>query len=149
MVSDDFVNEIAKKVQKCIRCGFCVYVCPSWKMHGFMEYNSPRARISLIREILREGKAYSTFIDSLYSCMACKRCEMECPTGIEIGDVVVQVRRLLRKIPLLDDRPAEFGRMPKHLTPPPPHDRFASFIKQYHNPYGEPHEDRFAWLKKR
>ncbi|MEM0054278.1 MAG: (Fe-S)-binding protein [Nitrososphaeria archaeon] len=148
-LEDNLADEIMEKVQRCIRCGFCIYVCPSWRMHGYMEYYGPRARISLVRELLNEGRAYSTYVDSLYSCMACRRCEIECPTGIEIGEVVVQARRLLRKTALQHDRPAEFGRVPKYLEPPHPHNRLASLIKQCHNPYGEPHENRFAWLKTR
>ena len=42
---------MAEAVQKCVHCGFCLPVCPTYQVLG-EEMDSPRGRIFLMKEVL-------------------------------------------------------------------------------------------------
>ena len=42
---------MAEAVQKCVHCGFCLPVCPTYQVLG-EEMDSPRGRIFLMKELL-------------------------------------------------------------------------------------------------
>lgn len=79
---------MAKEVAKCIRCGFCVGVCPPYAADR-LEIYSARGRINLIRGLV-EGALTVTprLIESLFTCTTCQRCDAECPAGIRIADMI-------------------------------------------------------------
>lgn len=84
--------------RKCIRCGYCIYACPSWIAHGRREPYSPRAR-SILAGLLLENQGdvdlLLTSLDTIYSCNTCKRCYLECPTGVNVGDMIIYARHML------------------------------------------------------
>ncbi|MVT14827.1 MAG: 4Fe-4S dicluster domain-containing protein [Euryarchaeota archaeon] len=99
VIKMDVLEILRNESQKCIRCGFCVYVCPSWNAHGKLEYYSPRARVTLIRSMLEENFNINDAIDSLFTCNTCMRCLAECPTGINVADLIIYARHYsLQKI---------------------------------------------------
>jgi heterodisulfide reductase subunit D len=71
-----------------------------------------------------------------YFCNLCGNCTLQCSMGIGSDPVisVMALRRILVKL---------------GMAPIPAHKRFAENIKEYHNPYGEPNENRFAFMKKK
>ncbi|TPE55285.1 FAD-binding oxidoreductase [Maribrevibacterium harenarium] len=86
------------KVDTCIECGFCESSCPSRALTL-----TPRQRIVLWREIqrlerngedpkrlaeLREEYAYQ----GVDTCAACGLCSMQCPVGINTGDLTRELR---------------------------------------------------------
>ena len=86
------------KVDTCIECGFCEHACPSRALTL-----TPRQRIVLWREIqrlersgesperlveLREEYAYQ----GIDTCAACGLCSMQCPVGINTGDLTRELR---------------------------------------------------------
>ena len=86
------------KVDTCIECGFCEHACPSRDLTL-----TPRQRIVLWREIqrlerygespqrlaqLREEYAYQ----GVDTCAACGLCSMQCPVGINTGDLSRELR---------------------------------------------------------
>ncbi|MEM3743649.1 MAG: (Fe-S)-binding protein [Candidatus Methanomethyliaceae archaeon] len=74
-------------------------------------------------------------VDVAYFCNLCGNCTLQCSMGIG-SDPVVSVMALRRTFVKLG------------IAPPAAHKKFANYIKEYHNPYAEPQEKRFAWLKK-
>ncbi|XKH60275.1 FAD-binding oxidoreductase [Halomonas sediminis] len=90
-------------VDKCIECGFCEVVCPSKDLTL-----TPRQRIVLRRELARlealgdsaseEDKARTQELWQAYAyqgietCAATGLCAMQCPVGINTGDLVRKLR---------------------------------------------------------
>ena len=90
--------QASDKVDTCIECGFCEHACPSRDLTL-----TPRQRIVLWREIqrlersgespqrlaeLREEYSYQ----GVDTCAACGLCSMQCPVGINTGDLTRELR---------------------------------------------------------
>ena len=83
----DAPKSLSELTSHCIRCGFCLESCPTFKISG-EESESPRGRIYLIRsaeEQLLDWKAdVRPHIDK---CLGCRACETACPSGVEYGAI--------------------------------------------------------------
>ncbi|BCS92701.1 Fumarate reductase (CoM/CoB) subunit B [Metallosphaera sp. J1] len=67
----------------CVHCGFCLEACPTYVVTR-SEIHSPRGRITSVRlGISSEG---------IETCMFCRRCELACPSGVEYGKLIHNVR---------------------------------------------------------
>ena len=77
---------------KCVRCGFCLDVCPTFRLTG-NEAESPRGRIALIRGI---GEGQLTLdlgvLNHLDTCLGCRACEPACPSGVPFGSILGSFR---------------------------------------------------------
>ena len=68
----------------CVHCGFCLEACPTYVVTR-SEIHSPRGRITSVRlGISSEG---------IETCMFCRRCELACPSGVEYGKLIHNVRQ--------------------------------------------------------
>ena len=85
---------------KCIHCGLCLNVCPTYLETG-LETESPRGRISLMKAAY-EGRIGLTgnVLNHWNLCLQCRACEVACPSGVPFGRLmegtraeVVQKRR--------------------------------------------------------
>lgn len=84
--------DFAEELKKCVKCGTCRAHCPLFvEIKG--EFGSPRGRLALIK-ILQEGKIKPSkeLADILYTCLLCKTCAVNCPSGV-IGDQIVMAAR--------------------------------------------------------
>lgn len=89
---------VEAEVDKCIECGFCENRCPS---RDFTL--TPRQRIGIRRALKRleaEGKHYEVHqinaeykFDGLDTCAVDGLCALDCPVGINTGDLVKRLRR--------------------------------------------------------
>ncbi len=78
----------------CIRCGFCLEDCPTFKITG-EEHESPRGRIYLVRSA-EEGKLdWDEARPHLDRCLGCRACETACPSGVEYGAILELARERL------------------------------------------------------
>lgn len=67
---------------KCIRCGFCLEVCPTYKL-ARNEAESPRGRLWLMRQVhTGRMEASETLIRRVDTCLGCLACESVCPAGV-------------------------------------------------------------------
>ena len=67
---------------KCIRCGFCLEVCPTYKL-ARNEAESPRGRLWLMRQVhTGRMEASETLIRRIDTCLGCLACESVCPAGV-------------------------------------------------------------------
>lgn len=82
----------------CVQCGLCLSSCPTFRVSGD-ESMSPRGRIALMRHV-EAGRAPldDDVLDSFATCVQCRACEPACPSGVQYGRLVEQVR-----IALVDD----------------------------------------------
>jgi len=95
----DYLQNLKSEVERCIRCGFCVYCCPSLLAHGKFEYYSPRGRVILMNSILDGEVKLEDVVESIYSCNTCRRCLLDCPAGIDVAELVILARwHILNKL---------------------------------------------------
>jgi len=90
----EYEELIEGELGRCSFCGFCEYVCPTYKISKNRIY-SPRGRINLIRNYMLEKWLNNTIVESIYSCLLCKACEYECPVKINIVDIIIRFRNIL------------------------------------------------------
>ena len=81
-------NISAKNFEQCQKCSICETVCPV--MANNPAYGGPkRSGPDGERYRLKNG---IFFDDSLKYCLNCKRCEVACPSGVRIADLIQQAR---------------------------------------------------------
>jgi Fe-S oxidoreductase len=125
-------RELAYAVDTCARCGFCKVACPTYPFGGGFEAFSPRAKVYFLKEYF-EGRADLTpeWVDRLYRCTTCERCQSICQTAIPLVHLWERVR-------------AES--VDKGLGPMPAHKKLREAAEQCGNPYGEPATKQSQWL---
>ena len=86
--------------EQCQKCSLCETVCPV--MANNPDYGGPkRSGPDGQRYRLKNGIFYD---DSLKYCLNCKRCEVACPSGVRIADLIQQARiEFSQKSPKLRD----------------------------------------------
>lgn len=86
--------------ENCLKCNICAQVCPM--MEANPHYPGPK-------QAGPDGERYRlkdpAFFDlTLKYCLNCKRCEVACPSGVKVGDIIQMARlRYGRKSNLLRD----------------------------------------------
>ena len=90
------IKEAEKILRKCVHCGFCTAVCPTYQLLAD-EQDGPRGRIYLIKQLL-EGKEVTEHTrDHLDRCLTCRSCETTCPSGVKYGRLLDFGRELLEQ----------------------------------------------------
>ena len=82
---------MARAVETCVHCGFCLPACPTYRVLG-EEMDSPRGRIVLMKEVLEGDLPLGDALPHIDRCLGCLACVTACPSG-------VQVRRVARAVP--------------------------------------------------
>src|SRR5216684_1604077 len=87
-------NEI---IEKCVHCGFCLPVCPTYVLWG-QEMDSPRGRIYLMK-IASEGAAEMNpnWVRHFDSCLGCMACMTACPSGVDYGKLIEATRAQIER----------------------------------------------------
>lgn len=93
MDTENVKIELDKKLlDACIHCGLCLPACPTYLATG-REMESPRGRIYLLDLWLKQNAAMSTrTAEHLESCLGCLGCQTACPSGVEYGKILNQVK---------------------------------------------------------
>ncbi|PVZ69803.1 anaerobic glycerol-3-phosphate dehydrogenase subunit C [Pelagibaculum spongiae] len=74
--------------EKCIKCTVCTVYCPVAKANP--NYPGPKQSGPDGERVRRKDPAL--FDDYLKLCTNCKRCEIACPSGVNIGDIIAQAK---------------------------------------------------------
>ncbi len=86
-------DNLSFEVSRCISCGACNKVCPLFIVSNYQEKVGPRARLRLLSMIDSGNLELSIeFLEYLYDCMLCGKCDDACPVDLKISDLVVKVR---------------------------------------------------------
>jgi glycolate oxidase iron-sulfur subunit len=84
-------------IEKCVHCGFCLPVCPTYALWG-QEMDSPRGRIYLMK-IASEGtaKINSQWVGHFDTCLGCMACMTACPSGVDYGKLLEATRAQIER----------------------------------------------------
>lgn len=94
----DFESEFRDQVLRCSSCGFCQAVCPVFGATLRPSYNA-RGKMLVLKEVM-DGtiELNDELIETLFQCTACASCEINCPSGVNVPEIIRQVRRDMVKI---------------------------------------------------
>jgi len=141
---EDYVYEMTM----CFRCSHCKFVpwatlqskrfsqvCPSVSRFNFHAYSgSGKVEMALSLYMDRIKEWTPKMLEVIYTCTNCGACAISCRINNYLIDVY-GILEALRHKAVLDG----VGPLPVHQT-------YTTSIQKLHNPYNEPHEDRFNWL---
>lgn len=118
-------------VFNCGSCGLCVLSCPIFQETG-RESDGSRGRIQLLRALI-EGKLEITdnLRDKIYACLGCNSCTANCPSGVNVEELINEARAALRE---------------KGVELPTLQETLRGNLAGDGNPFGEKRGDRGAWL---
>ncbi len=124
-------DKLKEQIIRCSRCGFCRAVCPVFEVKERLESWNTRGRILLLRA-LSEGQIEVTngLIERLYTCTLCGVCEVTCPSGVKVKDIIETARCTF----------SEQGYLPHALV------NVGLTIKETRNIYGESDRKRALWV---
>jgi glycolate dehydrogenase iron-sulfur subunit len=84
-------DRIARAVETCVHCGFCLPTCPTYRVLG-EEMDSPRGRIVLMKQALEGEIAVAEALPHVDRCLGCLACVTACPSGVQYGELLVPFR---------------------------------------------------------
>ncbi len=89
----DFEKKYREQVLKCSRCGFCQAHCPVFGATLRPAYNA-RGKMLILKEVM-DGKIdlNDELIETLFQCTACANCFKNCPSGVEVPEIIKSVRK--------------------------------------------------------
>ncbi|MYD45414.1 MAG: glycolate oxidase subunit GlcF [Gammaproteobacteria bacterium] len=96
--NEDAVQDLVAEISKCVHCGFCNSVCPTYQLTG-NELQGPRGRIYLVKGLLERDDTNEALEDSLSKCLTCRACEPACPSGVQYGKIAEEARFLIYNRP--------------------------------------------------
>ena len=84
-------------IDKCVHCGFCLPVCPTYLLWG-QEMDSPRGRIYLMK-MAADGKAEmnAEWVSHFDRCLGCMACMPACPSGVDYGKLIEATRAQIER----------------------------------------------------
>jgi glycolate oxidase iron-sulfur subunit len=92
-LADPQVRESEKILRACVHCGFCTATCPTY-VDLADELDSPRGRISLIKDMLENDRPATTeVVKHIDRCLSCLACMTTCPSGVNYMHLVDHARR--------------------------------------------------------
>ena len=87
-------NEI---IEKCVHCGFCLPVCPTYVLWG-QEMDSPRGRIYLMKLAAEGGTDMNAnWVGHFDTCLGCMACMTACPSGVDYGKLIEATRAQIER----------------------------------------------------
>lgn len=95
-------GEVAEIADKCVHCGLCNAVCPTYAIEGD-ERDGPRGRITLIDEMFaRVGKKSGSVPSEterrhIGRCLSCMACVTACPAGVDYAHLIQHAKAHVRE----------------------------------------------------
>jgi glycolate oxidase iron-sulfur subunit len=87
--------ELDDMLVSCMRCGFCMAVCPVYGA-TMREADATRGKIALLENLARSmiGDA-GAVNEKLNRCLLCGSCQANCPSGVKIMDIFLRARAIV------------------------------------------------------
>jgi glycolate oxidase iron-sulfur subunit len=85
-------------IDKCVHCGFCLPVCPTYVLWN-EEMDSPRGRIYLMKMGAEGGVTQmdEKFVGHFDQCLGCMACMTACPSGVQYGKLIESTRAQIER----------------------------------------------------
>jgi glycolate oxidase iron-sulfur subunit len=81
-----------RELRKCVHCGFCTAVCPTYVLTGD-ERDSPRGRMALIQTMLESDMPPAAeTVHHLDRCLSCLGCRTICPSTVDYAALIDTAR---------------------------------------------------------
>lgn len=92
-VKYDFARKYREQILKCSNCGFCQAVCPVYGSLLRPGLNA-RGKMLLLKEVM-DGKIAldDDLIETLFQCTTCGSCFENCPSDVNVPEIIKQVRK--------------------------------------------------------
>jgi glycolate oxidase iron-sulfur subunit len=90
-----FGEPMARAVQACVHCGFCLAACPTYRELG-QEMDTPRGRILLMKQVLEGSLTVEAAQPHVDRCLGCLACEPACPSGVSYRDLISPYRAITK-----------------------------------------------------
>ncbi len=89
----DFEKKYREQILQCSRCGFCQAHCPVFGSTLRPALNA-RGKMLLLKEVM-DGKIDlgDELIETLFQCTTCAGCFENCPSGVNVPEIIKQVRK--------------------------------------------------------
>ena len=83
-----YLAPLKGEIYKCIKCGVCMAGCPTYAITKD-ETMVARGRLALVGATL-DGRIETSgrLKESITSCIGCLACDINCPSGVKIGDII-------------------------------------------------------------
>ncbi|NJD34360.1 MAG: glycolate oxidase subunit GlcF [Betaproteobacteria bacterium] len=92
--NNELAREAASIIDVCVSCGQCIVNCPTFRLLQD-DWDSPRGRINLMKEMLAEQPPSADLQLHLDRCLTCRSCEAMCPEGVRFGRLLDVTRELI------------------------------------------------------
>jgi len=92
------LEKFADQIYKCIRCGACRSVCPTFG-EELSELAVARGRVALVEAVMKgELDLTPAFEKTVFGCAMCGACKANCPSGVDVPGIIEAARaELVRK----------------------------------------------------
>jgi Fe-S oxidoreductase len=89
----DFERKFREQVLRCSSCGFCQAHCPVFGLTLRPAYNA-RGKMLILKEVMDGSIPLNDeLIETLFQCTTCANCSTNCPSGVEVPEIIKVVRR--------------------------------------------------------
>jgi glycolate oxidase iron-sulfur subunit len=96
-LAEPHVREADRELRKCVHCGFCTAVCPTYVLTGD-ERDSPRGRMALIQHMLEsDAPPAPETVHHLDRCLSCLGCRTICPSTVDYAALIDTARAHIEK----------------------------------------------------
>ncbi|MBW1867716.1 MAG: (Fe-S)-binding protein [Deltaproteobacteria bacterium] len=94
----EFEKKYREQILKCSRCGFCQAVCPVYGATLRPALNA-RGKMLILKEVM-DGKIQlnDELIETLFQCTTCANCFENCPSGVEVPEIIKEARKDMVKV---------------------------------------------------
>jgi Fe-S oxidoreductase len=88
-----FEEKFRDQILKCSRCGFCQAACPIYGATQRPSLNA-RGKMLLLKEVMEDKIALDDqLIETLFQCTTCASCFQNCPSGVDVPNIIKEVRK--------------------------------------------------------
>jgi Fe-S oxidoreductase len=88
-----FIEKFGDLVLKCSSCGYCQAVCPVFDLTLRPALNA-RGKMLVLKEVIEGTVALDQeLVETLFQCTTCARCAKSCPAGVDVPEIIKQVRK--------------------------------------------------------